>query len=830
MIFFVGNDGSISKNIPSLVNQGADDANNIYLIAPFAASLTADVAFILPNGVITERYPMSKLNEIPGIVNKKTGVPYAGWSFTLPNEITRYYGTVQAQFYFYLANGAVLATTYTAFAVGQGVPTILPPTPPTDVYALIRANISAIQEQLDNGFFSSRALKPWNAAYYYAANELVFYVNKGNYGVIIKSLIENNNQPPYIDGAINSRYWQEEVDFDILNTLYDLKLDLGAAVEQAREYAENASNSATQAENSATAAQQSATEAAQSAASVNDTKDKLDGILDGTIPAQRAINDSTGNNIAEQFKNINEKIPSTASAENQLTDREFVNSSINNMAAFYITSNANGDAFATRAALINASTYYYGGKPRTPTQNDYAIVLADESQPRGADGNYPTTRYSYQGTEWSFQYVVNNTSLTQEQVNAINSGITASKIASMDAATAAKYTKPSGGIPETDLSTNVQSKLNANSAAPTKNLYNLGVHDKDNIASVLRQTGYVKLDGSLNWGRGATSSSGKYRFGVSVLSGAFVDNNQVTTKCTWKDVSANGTWNLQEGVCVNTSTEIMIYVDGITTVEELREWFSNNGFIYVQYRLDIPYTEKVIVNQPIRPANQEEEYYWHEEWKKGLNLIYATRNNIEQYRVDIGYVHLKPNKTYYLKGYGYKNVGNSRLHLIRVKDDYDFVLYNDYSYNISAGGIIDTSNISAQFVEDDYLIYLQGTYSNVTTGDSMLVYGSHAYPYESYYGKILREKDLLDFFKESSFELAGAAIENSLKKQGKLVLANLTLNNANVTITIPEGFRPKADINVIGYNNTTITIPANGVMKSGSGLLWGFANIGWETN
>ncbi|MDE7406485.1 MAG: hypothetical protein K2M89_06405 [Clostridiales bacterium] len=181
---------------------------------------------------------------------------------------------------------------------------------------------------------------------------------------------------------------------------------------------------------------------------------------------QNAVNTNASNieELREDVDEIDSYIPSSTSASNKLADQAFVNSSINNLAAFYITSNAQGDAFTTRAALLSAATYYYGGQARTPTQNDYAIVLADESQPLGVDGKYPTTRYSYQGLAWSFQYVLNNTSLTQAQVNAINSGITAQKIANMDAATADKYTKPSSGIPESDLSETVQEKINK--AAP----------------------------------------------------------------------------------------------------------------------------------------------------------------------------------------------------------------------------------------------------------------------------------------------------------------------------------------------------------------------------
>lgn len=145
--------------------------------------------------------------------------------------------------------------------------------------------------------------------------------------------------------------------------------------------------------------------------------------------AIQAENDGTGKNIADQFSAIDEIIPSTTSANNQLADKAFVNSSINNLAAFYIEYNAQGDAFPTRADLLSATTFYNAGQSRIPTQNDYAYVLSDESQPKDSLGNYPTTRYSYQGGiypdgQWGFQYIVNNTSLTQAQVDAINSGIT----------------------------------------------------------------------------------------------------------------------------------------------------------------------------------------------------------------------------------------------------------------------------------------------------------------------------------------------------------------------------------------------------------------------
>lgn len=109
---------------------------------------------------------------------------------------------------------------------------------------------------------------------------------------------------------------------------------------------------------------------------------------------------------------------------------DFVNSSINAMAAFYITKNEAGDSFATKAELnsaISSGTFYNGGQPRTPTKNDYLYILADESHPTAA-GTSPTTRYSFDGTQWAFQIVVNDTALTAAQLAAMNSGITAALV------------------------------------------------------------------------------------------------------------------------------------------------------------------------------------------------------------------------------------------------------------------------------------------------------------------------------------------------------------------------------------------------------------------
>ena len=122
---------------------------------------------------------------------------------------------------------------------------------------------------------------------------------------------------------------------------------------------------------------------------------------------------------------INGKIPSAATCSNQLADKDYVNDSINSVSAYYITKNAQGDQFATYAELAAATTFYSWWTTRTPTRNDYAIVLDDENH------DHATTRYIY-NSGWEYQYTVNETALTTAQVNALNSWITSAKVTCYD--------------------------------------------------------------------------------------------------------------------------------------------------------------------------------------------------------------------------------------------------------------------------------------------------------------------------------------------------------------------------------------------------------------
>ncbi len=147
-----------------------------------------------------------------------------------------------------------------------------------------------------------------------------------------------------------------------------------------------------------------------------------------TQSSTSALSANQGYVLKWYIDTINWKIPSEASSSNKLADKNYVDDSINQVAAYYITKTAAWDAFATKAELLATTTFYSWWVVRTPTRNDYCIVLADETH------NWETTRYSYQWSSWEYQYTVNETALTQQQVDALNSWITSTKVWQYDTA------------------------------------------------------------------------------------------------------------------------------------------------------------------------------------------------------------------------------------------------------------------------------------------------------------------------------------------------------------------------------------------------------------
>lgn len=142
------------------------------------------------------------------------------------------------------------------------------------------------------------------------------------------------------------------------------------------------------------------------AAAIATEKTRAEGAehdLDTQIELERTGRIQATSILSRGIAEIEEKIPSEASRSNKLTDKDFVNSSIATATAtFKGTYNSLAELEAVAA-----------------DSNDYGFVIATD-----ADGNTLYKRYKYDGTNWVWEYDLNNSSFTAAQWAAIQSGIT----------------------------------------------------------------------------------------------------------------------------------------------------------------------------------------------------------------------------------------------------------------------------------------------------------------------------------------------------------------------------------------------------------------------
>lgn len=157
-------------------------------------------------------------------------------------------------------------------------------------------------------------------------------------------------------------------------------------------------------------------------------------ITSGTFADERIASASKWNAKQDDISNI---IPTAASASNPLCDKAYADAIGERLEARYLGCNANGDPFATHATLTSATKFYYQGAETNPDTNDITTVVADEDH-KNTSNVAGTTRYRYGGVDasgkpvWAFEYVINNTGLSQAQLLAVNSGITTTKVGNYD--------------------------------------------------------------------------------------------------------------------------------------------------------------------------------------------------------------------------------------------------------------------------------------------------------------------------------------------------------------------------------------------------------------
>lgn len=134
-----------------------------------------------------------------------------------------------------------------------------------------------------------------------------------------------------------------------------------------------------------------------------------------------------GTTVAAEISAINGKISSQASSTNKLVSASEMGDAIAAVEAKQLYANATQGQFATKAALTGATKYYNAdGTEATPTKNDVAYVLADESHD-GKSAKYVVASVSGSTITWGFVITFSTSTFSQAQMDAINSGVTSTK-------------------------------------------------------------------------------------------------------------------------------------------------------------------------------------------------------------------------------------------------------------------------------------------------------------------------------------------------------------------------------------------------------------------
>lgn len=799
MIFFVGNDGTIIKSFPEYVYQGSANTNTIYLIAPFAVNSQVTVAFQLPNGTWTSPVAMTQQQALQNIVNKETGQTYAGWTYALPNNITQNFGVLTVQFFFYSASaGVITATSSAKLTVAKGVPSVLPETPSEDVYEAILSNIAALQAQLNNGTFVARSIYAWNSTYTYGANEITFYPSIGDYGAFVQSLqTGNTNHQPYdSDGTLNSTWWKEVVNFNTITedffgeikeqaeltttaaqnaatsearaaqsasaaassesaaeTAATTATGAAASAEKDAETASTSANaaaasanasaaSASQANNSAIAANNSAIAAANSAAQIENMKttfalkDESASSLEvslnnATFVLTMTLKDVNGNTLSKQTVDFPIESMVVGISYNEATKTLIFQ--LQSGSTIEVPIDDIVDGLASQTALdnvINGTTPVAKATAAdTAGQVDNALTVVTDGVPRQYNGSAPVT------------VTINTTSSTDpESVHFTSQTLNDSQ------QTQARENIGAASVAEMN-------------AGDDKSYYNLGAYDTyvdngDGTVTVTRKTG--KIDGD-NYRFKANAQSGRvyYQYNETVSS----ENDITLEGVQFTRVNSTDWWN--ESLDANTT-----YVSYDNSSRQIvilpAQGVTPNNYTVI-YKTFTDYTETLPANVPINTLDANMSNIVRDEVEKTLNLLNQTENpRVFTFQIDLGIVHLKPNTTYYLKGYGW-TVTNAQIRVTTTDLDVNTTIesyYNSFDYNLTNGGSFTTSS---SLEENDYGLVLRGTFvvDNIVIGTVMLNEGSHAYPYQPYNGAIVHEKQLNNAL-EGYLPLAGGALTGNL--------------------------------------------------------------------
>ena len=169
--------------------------------------------------------------------------------------------------------------------------------------------------------------------------------------------------------------------------------------------------------------------------------------------------------------------------------------------------------------------------------------------------------------------------------------------------------------------------------------------------------------------------------------------------------------------------------------------------------------------------SDEELEFIDTEYKKQLNLLQEDVYKNNTWEIKLGYVELKANVVYNLWTDVSFPSGQKALMRDGTKTAIGSSTLAFSGYSFSGNNYFTLANDYSGY------LWLAGTFTDVNPTKAMLNEGSTALPYQEYNGKIIHQKDLVDYAKTSDVPKLSQIIE----KVAKIDNANYTLANSNET-------------------------------------------------
>lgn len=360
------------------------------------------------------------------------------------------------------------------------------------------------------------------------------------------------------------------------------------------------------------------------AAIINLAHGKQDNLTFDSAPTEDSPNPVTSAGVYTADKVLSDAIeaillliPSAASALNKLVDMQTMNSSIATAtASFKGTYNLVSDLHLGVDATHEQISAALDALSLGADNNDYAFVQVPNSATAPTEIS-KTERFKYNGTNWLFEYDLNNSGFTQGQWNAINSGVTSLLVGKLsDLPTNAELTTLLTGKQDNLTFDNVPT---AGSPNPVKSG---GVYARNNeIVALINALDAAKQDvltfdnapveGSPN----PVKSGGVYT-AISAVQAAIValdaeKQNVLTFDSTPKLGSANPV--MSSGI----KTELNRIDGNIMTLNDLYEALTQSALVIVQpsdtWPVASPATKTIyrVVDRSNTPPQYYSDYMWN---------------------------------------------------------------------------------------------------------------------------------------------------------------------------------------------------------------------------